>query len=313
MSVLNLYIQLILLVVVPLIGGIFFSGKAWSRALSSRLFSVVLYFFHTSIAALAVWQAQLSNRSWVLPFIALSGWCLSMGVAAIGNKWMRHTPKQTGAFLFSIGLSNHGYTLLGIIALVTFGEAGLAQATYAQFFITPFLILVCFPIARFYGSTTRVVINTAFLKQNLLDKRNLPLLSMLIGLALNLTGVDRPDFFSMLLPGIVYLGTALSGIAVGLLFNAARFLTYRKENLFSFAYRSTLYPLFYFAAARLLHLNQLDTLILLLFGIVPSAVFSNLIADLFDLDRDLSNSVFIFSTALFLITVLPLYLFCTVR
>ncbi len=309
MSVLNLYIQLILLVVVPLIGGMLFSRKAWSRPLSSRLFAIVLYFFHTSIAILAVWQAQLSDRSWVLPFIALTGWCVSMSVAVAANRWMKHTPKQKGAFLFSIGLSNHGYTLLGIIALVTFGEAGLAQATYAQFFITPFLILVCFPIARFYGGTTPGVINRTFLRQNLFDKRNLPLMAMLIGLMLNLTGVERPVVFSAVLPSVVYLGTVLSGIAVGLLFNAARFLTYRRENLFSFAYRSTLYPLFFYGAARLLHLNQLDTFILLLFGIVPSAVFSNLIANMFDLDRDLSNSVFIFSTALFLIAALPLYLF----
>ncbi|MCK5676226.1 MAG: hypothetical protein KAH99_04340 [Verrucomicrobia bacterium] len=42
---------------------------------------------------------------------------------------------------------------------------------------------------------------------------------------------------------------------------------------------------------------------------MPSAIFSNLISDLFKLDRNLANSVYMVSTALFLIVVLPIFLF----
>ena len=309
MNVLELYLKLILLVVAPLALGMLFSGKTWSNVLSSRLFGIALYVFHTSIALLAVWQAQLANRSWMLPFIALAGWLLSIGVAQLGNRWMRHPPKQKGAFLFTICLSNQGYTLLGIIALVVFGEAGLAQAIYTQFFITPFLILVCFPLARHYSADYQIESIGQFLKQNICDKRNLPLLAMAAGLILNVTGVERPAVFSRVVPVVVYCGTVISGLAVGLLFNPTRLLKYRKENLFSIIYRSTFYPLFFFGAAKVFRLDSLDTLVLVLFGIVPSAVFSNLIADMFKLDTDLTNSVYIVSTVLFLIFALPLYLF----
>lgn len=308
MNILDLYLKLLLLVVLPLAAGMAFSRRDWSSALSSRLFTIALYVFHTSIGLLAVWQARLGNNSWVLPFVGLTGWLISLGVALAGNRWMGHSKQQKGSFLLTICLSNQGYTLLGIIALVVFGEAGLAQAIYTQFFLTPYLILICFPLARHYSGLYRTESIGVFLKYNILDRRNLPLVAMLIGLSLNLTGVERPAVFSTIVPMLVYMGTVVSGLAVGLMFNPSHTLRFWKENLFSFAYRCSLYPLILFAAARLLKLDRIDTCILLLFGIVPAAIFSNLIADLFKLDKDLTNSVYIISTILFLIFVLPVFL-----
>jgi predicted permease len=308
MNVADLYLKLFLLVVLPLLCGMGFSKKAWSGPVSSRLFALALYAFQTSIAFLAVWNARLVNNAWALPFLALAGWFLSMAIGLAAQPLMRHDPKQRGAFLFTVSLSNHGYTLLGIIALVVFGEAGLAQATYTQLLIIPFLIMVCFPVARHFGGETQSGTVGQLLKQNLIDKRNLPLVAMLAGLALNACGVPRPAVCGDVVRIAVYLGTLVSGFAVGLLFKASHLLAYKKENLFSIVYRSTLYPLFFYGAARLFNLNPLDTVILVLFGIVPSAIFSNLISDLFNLDKDLANSVYILSTALFLLVVLPVYL-----
>jgi predicted permease len=308
-NILHLYLTLLLLVVLPLVIGMAFSRNGCAATWSSRLFALALYFFQTLIAFLAVWNAQLRNNAWTLPFITLAGWFASMAIAWAAQPWLRHTSKQRGAFLFSTCLSNHGYTLLGIIALLVFGEIGLAQATYAQLMIIPFLILVCFPVARHFSGEVNLTDIGQILKENLLDKRNLPLLAMLSGLVLNLSGVERPALFSDVVRIAVYIGTIISGIAVGLLFNASKILTYRRENLFSILYRSTLYPLFFLGAAKLFGLGSLDTFILVLFGIVPSAIYSNLIADLFKLDRNLANSVYIISTTLFLAVVLPVFLF----
>lgn len=309
MNIAGLYLRLFLLVVLPLAAGMAFSRKAWAPVIASRLFAFALYFFQTLISFLAVWKAQLVNNAWVLPFIALAGWVLSLGIALAAQPFMKHEPRQRGSFLFTVCISNHGYTMLGIVALMVFGEAGLAQGTYTQLLIIPFIILICFPVARYYGGEAAATDIGHFLRANLLDKRNLPLVAMLAGLALNLGGVERPAVCAVILKSAVYLGTVISGIAVGLLFKASHVLQYKKENLFSLVFRSTLYPLFFLAAAGLFNLNALDTFILVLFGIVPSAIFSNLIADMFNLDKDLANSVFIISTLLFLVLVLPLYLF----
>ena len=308
MNVAELYLKLFMLVVIPLAAGMAFSRRAWAPALASRLFAWTLYFFQTLISFLAVWNAQLVNNAWVLPFIALAGWLMSLGIALAAQPLMKHAPRQRGSFLFTVCISNHGYTMLGIIGLGVFGKAGLAQATYTQLLIIPFISFVCFPVARYFGGAAMTTDVRQLLKNNLLDKRNLPLAAMLAGLALNIGGIERPAAGSVIVALGVYLGTVISGVAVGLLFKASHVLKFKKENLFSLVYRSTLYPLFFLCAAGLFRLNKLDTLILMLFGIVPSAIFSNLIADMFNLDKELANSVFIISTGLFLVVVLPLYL-----
>ena len=53
---------------------------------------------------------------------------------------------------------------------------------------------------------------------------------------------------------------------------------------------------------------HLDTMILVLCGLVPSALYASLVADLYGLDTDLSSSMFAVSTVLFTLIVLPLYL-----
>ena len=83
---------------------------------------------------------------------------------------------------------------------------------------------------------------------------------------------------------------------------------YWRENLISLVYRGTLYPLFYWAVARLTGQSPLDTRILVLYGLVPSALLSNMLAVFFDLDSELTSSMFMVSTISFLVFVLPMYL-----
>lgn len=86
---------------------------------------------------------------------------------------------------------------------------------------------------------------------------------------------------------------------------------YWRENLVSFGYRSTLYPLYYAALCWPFGLGALDTRILILFGLVPSALLANFLAVSFELDTDLTSSLFVVSTVAFLIGVLPAYAWLT--
>ena len=96
-------------------------------------------------------------------------------------------------------------------------------------------------------------------------------------------------------------------MAVGLLLEGVQPRRYLRESVFSFAFRSTAYPLLFLGMAVVAVLNHLDTSVLVLFGLVPSALFSSLIADFFGLDTALATAVFVTSTVLFVLLVLPLY------
>lgn len=305
MVLLDTYLTLIGWVVGPVIFGILLRFIGVPRLVSRRLFLWSLYFFQTLITCLAVWVARIDGDALLLPSIALVGWIVAAGSTWIIDRVFDHTPAQRGAFLMTGCMSNHGFTLLGLIALMLFGEVGLAQATYAQLFFVPFMVLFCFPVARSLGSKTSAD-HCHRWRRTLFDGRNLPLVAMIVGVGLNLGGVQRPELAAPFLKLLVYSGTVISGIAVGLQLRRSQ-CRYVGENVWSLVLRSTIYPGCYMLMAWALRLDGLDTRILILYGLTPSALLSNMVADLFGLDTDLTNAVFVGGTAIFLVLVLPIY------
>jgi predicted permease len=181
---------------------------------------------------------------------------------------------------------------------------------YSQTLNSPYLLLFCFPVARAYSSAGAAAGKSLgqILLDNVKDPRVfLPLGTISLGLGLNLSGVERPAEVSSVVRPLIYLGTAASGTAVGLLFRGAQLSRYWRENLVSFGYRSTLYPLYYAGLAWLFGLSGLDARILILYGLVPSALLANFLAVSFELDTELTSSVFVVSTVTFLVAILPLY------
>jgi predicted permease len=290
-------------------------GVVWGRmgapaSASRRLFNFSFYGAQTFITLCSLWIARIDKTSVLMPVLSTSGWLMTAGFAWLVSRWLQHPLERRGAFIAAMSQSNNGFTLLGFVALVLFGEAGLAQATYSQAFSAPFLLLFSFPVARSHShlggargkSFVRVLLD------NVLDPRVfLPLTTISCGLLLNLLGVARPAIVSSLVRRLIYVGTATSGCAVGLLFRGAQLGRYWRENAISFVYRSSLYPLFYAGLALAFGLDPLDARILILYGLVPSALLANYLAVLFELDTDLTSSVFVVSTVAFLASVLPAY------
>jgi predicted permease len=290
-------------------------GAIWRRfgapaSASRRLFNFSFYGAQTFITLCSLWIARIDRTSVVMPALATSGWLLTAGFAWLVSGWLRHSRPRRGAFIAAMSQSNNGFTLLGFVALVLFGEAGLAQATYSQAFSAPFLLLFSFPVARasspLGGAAGKSFGRVAL--DNVLDPRVfLPLATISCGLLLNLLGVPRPPLVSGVVRWLIYVGTATSGCAVGLLYRGALLSRYWRENALSFAYRSSFYPLFYATLALAVGLGPLDARILILYGLVPSALLANYLAVVFELDTDLTSSVFVVSTVAFLAAVLPTF------
>lgn len=303
------------LTVVGWVLGPVLAGAIWNRvgapaAAARHLFNFAFYGCQTFITLCSLWIARIDRTSVTMPLLSTSGWLVTAGVAWLVSVWFQHPPERRGAFIATMSQSNNGFTLLGFVALVLFGELGLAQATYSQAFSAPYLLLFCFPMARVFsskGGGARKSMGQLVL-ENARDPRVfLPLGTISIGLGLNLGGVARPPVLSDIVRPLIYVGTACSGAAVGLLYRGALLKRYWRENLFSFAYRSTLYPLYYAGLAWLFGLDALDARILILYGLVPSALLANYLAVSFELDTELTSSIFVVSTVLFMISVLPAY------
>jgi predicted permease len=290
-------------------------GAVWGRlgapaTASRRLFDFSFYGAQTFITLCSLWIARIDRQSALMPVVATSGWLLTAGFAWLVSVALGHTSARRGAFIASMSQSNNGFTLLGFVALVLFGEPGLAQATYSQALNAPYLLLFCFPVARLHSNRGAAAGKSIVqvLRDNICDPRVfLPLVTISSGLLLNLFGVPRPPLISSIVRPLIYVGTASSGVAVGLLFRGALLSRYWRENGVSLLYRSSLYPLYYAGMAWLVGLGALDTRIIVLYGLVPSALLANYLAVTFELDTDLTSSVFVVSTVAFMILVLPAY------
>lgn len=296
-------------VLLPIAFGVLLSRLGVPKRASRGLFAFSFYGCQTAVTASAIWVARIHAEARILPVLALTGWLITAALAGLLSRQLEgHSPRR-GAFVLSMAMSNNGFTLLGLVALAAFGEAGLAQATYTQLLYTPFFLLCCFPIARAFGSSADPKPLARTLLENTVDPRVwLPLLAITLGLALNGGHVPRPELLGRVMRGLILLGTAASSCAIGLLFNGFHLRRFWRENLISLVYRGTLYPLFYWAVARFAGLGPLDTRILVLYGLVPSALLANMLAVFFDLDSELTSSMFMVSTVLFLLLVLPVYL-----
>ena len=296
-------------VLLPIAVGVLLSRLGVQKHAARGLFAFSFYGCQTAVTACAIWVARIQAEARVLPFLALTGWLVTAGLAWFVSRRLEGPPPQRGAFILSMAMSNNGFTLLGFVALAAFGEAGLAQATYAQLFYTPFFLLCCFPIARAFSSRATPQPLGKTLLENARDPRVwLPLLAISLGLGLNVGHVARPAFVSQLTRGLIFIGTATSSCAIGLIFSGFHLKRYWRENLLSLVYRCTLYPLLYWALAHCFGLSSLDARILVLYGLVPSALLANMLAVFFDLDSELTSSVFMVSTISFLLFVLPAYL-----
>jgi len=290
-------------------------GALWARlgapqSASRHLFNFSFYGAQTFITLCSLWIARIDRHSVAMPMLATFGWLLTAGIAWLCSVWLQHPRERRGAFIATMSQSNNGFTLLGFVALVLFGESGLAQATYSQALAAPYLLLFCFPVARMYSSRGAAAGKSLrdVLLDNLRDPRVfLPLGTITCGLLLNLGHVPRPLVIGSVIRPLIYVGTASSGAAVGLLFRGAQLSRYWRENAISFVYRSSFYPLLYGALALLFGLGALDLRILVLYGLVPSALLANYLAVFFELDTELTSSVFVVSTVAFMLTVLPAY------
>jgi predicted permease len=305
------YLKIAGWVAVPIVAGMLGRRLGAPRSLSRPLFDCSFYGCYTPLMVLSVWIARLSDRAAWLPILTLSGWLISAGLAALASRPLGHDPRARGAFIMVMSQSNVGFTLLGLVALTLFGEPGLAQAAYAQLFYVPFYLLFCFPVARAHGKRQNGGVGRLLLV-NVRDPRVwVPLAALGAGLGLNLSGVPRPALFVHFVGPAIYGGAALAGVAIGLLFNGFHVRRYRREHLISFGYRSTLYPLLYAGMAALFGLGGLDTRVLVLYGLVPSGLLANVLAVYFELDTELTSSVFMLGTAAFLAAVLPAYAYLT--
>lgn len=193
---------------------------------------------------------------------------------------------------------------LGAIAALE-GGAGITLFAVAIALVIPTLNVLCVLTLARYGAHGQ---GTTFRDQAMFLARNPLIIACLIGIALNLLDVRLPDgiapVFKML--GSVAAPMGLLTVGAGLQWHAIR--AGSRPVAIACALKLLVYPAVLFGLSRLWNLGPLETKVLVLWGTMPTASASYILARQMGGDAPLAAAIVTISTLLAFVTVPAVFL-----
>ena len=261
----------------------------------------------------AIWVADFSSVSIAaLPLIGAGAILLGGALAWVAANTAGYGPRQIGALVPCGSFSNLG-AVGTLICYVYLGEKGFALTPIYRLFEDLIYYAVGFPIAK-YCSTVATGREMAGGRIAALAKDPyilVTLSSILVGGLLNVSGLARPGFMGPIIAIFIPLGTGLLMISIGLAMRFKSVKTHLKACLLISAIKFIAVPLVAIWAAwwgGYGHLeNGLPLKVVMILSSMPVAFTALIPPSIYDLDLDLANACWLFTTAALLL-VLPLQL-----
>ena len=281
------------------------------ETLRKSLQKIAFLFLDPIVYLGAVWIIDFDELKIVaLPFIGIIAILLGGILAFAFAKLMKMSRKQTGAYIVSGGFTNIG--LIGALICFTFlGEAGFALASFYKFFETFSYYVFGFPIAKSYSDG--VVESECFrerVKKVFADPFVLvATMSMVVGLILNISGIERPAFFSSLTAVFIPVATILFLSSIGMAMRFSRAGKYIKEGLLIALIKFAIVPIVATTISYFLGFGEIDgglpLKVVLVLSSMPVGFTAMVPPTIYDLDVDLANATWLVTNFL-LVLIVPL-------
>ena len=259
----------------------------------------------------AIWIVKVDDlRVAAMPVLGAVALLLGGAAALILAKMMNLTRRQTGSFFVCGSFTNLG-AIGGLVVFVFLGEAGYALVPLYKLLEEMVYYTIGFPVARHFSAESGgrvsfvrrivgVLIDPFFL---------VALISIGLGIILNLAGVKRPEFYRTVNAVFIPFGTLVLLTSIGLSLRLSSIREYLRESLAVAGIKFILVPCTVTAMALGLGYCQINhglpLKVVLLLGSMPVAFNSLVAPSIYDLNIDLANACWLLST-LALAVVLPL-------
>jgi predicted permease len=274
---------------------------------------LVIIFFNPVIIIGAVWLVDLDDRKlFILP--VLGGFTLILGglLALLASKLLKLSRQKMGSMFTSGGFSNWG-SFGVLICFVFLGEESLA-------FVALFMLLeqflyysAFFPIAKLFGESKDTGKKW---RDTILSLMTDPMivassLGILVGILLNATEWQRPDFYSTINEILVPLLTFILVVSTGYNMKFKAVKAYVKESIAISTIKFIVVPFIVVSISFLFDLDNLNQgvvmNVILIMSIMPPAFLSLIPPQLYQLDVDLANSSWLINTALWILLLPIMY------
>lgn len=280
------------------------------EAIRKTLQKIALLFFNPIAFLGAIWIVNLDDLKIIaLPFIGITALVLGGFVAFVFANMLKMSRKQTGAYIVGGGFTNIG-SIGGLLCFIFLGEAGFALMPFYKLFEQFSYYGFGFPIAKSYSlDVAETESLSERMKKVLLDPFMLVTLgSIFAGFALNLSGLERPNFYGTVNAIFVPTATILLLISIGMAMHFGRIGKYIREGLLIALIKFAIVPAVATTIAYLVGFGEIEQglplKVVMILSSMPVGFIAMVPPTIYDLDVDLANANWLVTNFL-LIFVIP--------
>jgi predicted permease len=283
------------------------------RQWSKRIQRTTVLFLAPPVMFLTMWSLKIPGVEILgVPAIAMLCGVGGMVVAYPIARGLGLSRQGIGAFIIAAGWSNT-WLIGGYVSFQLYGQQGYALASLYNV-LNPFLTyMVGFAVAGSFSPDHTVVSTRDAVRNFFTDPVSIaPNIGMLAGLAVNLLGIEpgawSADFTAYVVPSF----TVVSMFAVGMTMSFRRTREYLRPLAAQAAIKYVLWPALTLGAiflirGSLLH-DPVTFRVLLIQSLMPVSMQALMLCNLFDLDMDLVNALWL-GTNLFSLATMPLLVY----
>jgi len=283
-----------------------------SRKELRKLLQMAAILFFLPISSIgALWIIKIEDiRIAVLPFLGVFALLIGGILGLVAAKLLKLKRRESGS-MFTCGSFSNITAIGGVICYSFLGEEGYALFSLYKLFEVITYFAIGFPIAKLFSSNVTI-------KENVLSRLKkvfmdifvvVALVSMAIGIFLNLSGIERPEFYKTISAIFIPLGTVILLISIGLGMKFGKVRNYISECFAISVIKFILVPLIVSATAFLLGYGKIEEglplKVVIILSSMPVAFIALIPPSIYDLDLDLANSCWLVTT-LSLVLILPL-------
>lgn len=260
------------------------------------------------------WLVNIDENFMFLVFIGIVLCSIIPGLLAYpyANKKIKNL-QTSSSYLIGSMLSNTG-TLGGLCGFIAMGQMSFAYIQVMAMAQNIFTLLFCFPLAEYFHQKC-VATNAKDVKFHpqwraiLFSWNQIGLISMTIGIILNLNNVPRPVVFDPIFNSFVHIGAWCGILPVGYLLNFKAAKLYGKIALTYFPVRFVIIPILCYLTAISFTDDKLLIASITLIGACPIGINATVVSQLYQLNTKLTEAAFLITTLGFVLVVYPLFLY----
>jgi len=208
----------------------------------------------------AIWIIKVEDvRIALLPFLGIFALLVGGVLGFIAAKLLKLNRKESGS-MFTCGSFTNITSIGGVICYLFLGEKGYALFSLYKLFELVTYFAIGFPIAKLFSSYVTI-------KENIISCLKtvfrdifvvVALVSIAIETFLNLSGIERPEFYKIINAIFIPVGTVILLISIGLGMKFGKVRNYINECLAISVIKFIFIPLIVSATAFLLGYGKIE-------------------------------------------------------